>query len=134
MADDENKDSKIRQRIDQQVPPVSTHHYFHGPEQPKDESGSPDFRFSDQVTYTEADLKRRQELLELELREEKADTQRRMAWTAMVSMSVFTVALFLPIFTDSRINALADILGLFYIAQAGIVGAFMGVVAWMSRK
>ena len=52
----------------------------------------------------------------------------------MASMIVFTIGLFAPIFTDSRINALADILGLFYIAQAGVVGAYMGGSAWMSKK
>jgi len=98
------------------------------------ESGTPDYRFDNNVQYTEADLKRKQEILELELREEKADTQRKMAWMAMITMSIFTIALFLPIFKDSRIEALSDVLGLFYIAQAGIVGAFMGVTAWMSRK
>jgi hypothetical protein len=83
---------------------------------------------------TESELKIKEETLELELREEKADTQRNMAWISMWSMIVFTLALFLPIFQDSRINALADVLGLFYIAQAGVVGAYMGVSAWISKK
>lgn len=74
-----------------------------------------------------------QEMLELELREEKADAHRRMAWVAMISMIVFTLGLFLPIVSESRVAALADLLGLFYIAQAGVVGAYMGVTAWMSR-
>jgi uncharacterized membrane protein YqjE len=73
-------------------------------------------------------------LLELELREEKADTQRRMAWMAMLSMVIFTVVLFSPIISDSRVEALADLLGLFYIAQAGVVGAYMGVTAWMNKR
>lgn len=89
-----------------------------------------DAQNSDQLT----ELQLKKELLEMELREEKADTQRKMAWMAMITMSVFTIALFLPIFKDSRITALSDVLGLFYIAQAGIVGAFMGVTAWMNRK
>ena len=74
------------------------------------------------------------ERLELELREEKADTQRRMAWTAMVSMLVFTVVLFSPLVSDARVSALADLLGLFYVAQASVVGAYMGITAWMSKK
>ena len=65
---------------------------------------------------------------------EKADAQRRMAWVAMLSMLVFTVAVFLPIFPDSRIKALADLFGLFYIGQAGIVGAYMGMTAYMKNK
>jgi len=83
---------------------------------------------------TESELKIKEETLELELREEKADTQRSMAWISMWSMIIFTLGLFLPIFSDGRINALADVLGLFYIAQAGIVGAYMGVSAWINKK
>ncbi len=73
-------------------------------------------------------------LLELELREEKADSQRNMAWVAMLSMIVFTMLLFSPVISDTRVAALADLLGLFYIAQAGVVGAYMGVTAWMSKS
>lgn len=68
----------------------------------------------------------------IELRE-KMDAQRQMAWVAMVSMIVFTLAVFLPIFPDARIKALSDLFGLFYIGQAGVVGAFMGMSAWMAK-
>ena len=64
---------------------------------------------------------------------EKADAQRQMAWTAMGSMLVFTLAVFLPIFPDSRIKALSDLFGLFYIGQAGVVGAYMGMTAYMAK-
>lgn len=71
--------------------------------------------------------------LDRELREERADTQRYMAWVALSSMLGVTCILFSPIISDSRVQALADLLGLFYIAQAGIVGAYMGITAWMSN-
>jgi ABC-type multidrug transport system permease subunit len=73
------------------------------------------------------------ELLEIELREEKANTQRRLAWVATWSMILFTIFLFLPIVSDSRVDALAELLGLFYLAQAGIIGAYMGFTTWMSK-
>lgn len=79
------------------------------------------------------DIEASDRLLELELREEKADSQRRMAWVAIVSMIIFTILLFSPFISDTRVNALADLLGLFYIAQAGVVGAYMGATAWMSK-
>ena len=63
----------------------------------------------------------------------KSATQQKMAWVAMISMIVFTVLVFLPIFPDTRIKALADLFGLFYIGQAGVVGAYMGVTAYMSN-
>jgi len=47
---------------------------------------------------------------------------------------VFSMILFSPMVSESRVAALADLLGLFYIAQAGVVGAYMGTTAWMSRK
>ena len=65
---------------------------------------------------------------------ERADAQRKMAWAAMISMLVFTCFIFLPVFPDSRITALADLFGLFYIGQAGVVGAYMDMTAYMSAK
>ena len=85
-------------------------------------------------TVDDGEIDNAQEMLELELREEKADAHRRMAWIAMFSMIAFTIALFLPWISESRVAALADLLGLFYIAQAGVVGAYMGVTAWMSKS
>ena len=73
-------------------------------------------------------------LEELEMKEEKAYAQRRMAWVSLISMLVFTGFVFLPIFPDSRIQALADLFGLFYIGMAGVVGAYMGMTAYMSKK
>ena len=64
---------------------------------------------------------------------EKMDAQRRMAWMAMGSMLVFTAAVFLPIFPDDRIKALSNLFGLFYIGQAGVVGAYMGMTAYMTK-
>jgi hypothetical protein len=71
---------------------------------------------------------------EAETQEEKADAQRRMAWISLGAMIVFTILVFLPIFPDSRIKALADLFGLFYIGMAGVVGAYMGMTAYMSAK
>lgn len=64
---------------------------------------------------------------------EKADAQRRMAWVAMGSMIVFTFAVFLPMFPDARIKALSDLFGLFYIGQAGVIGSYMGMTAYMAK-
>ena len=71
---------------------------------------------------------------ETEMQEEKADAQRNMAWISLIAMVVFTAVVFLPIFPDSRIKALADLFGLFYIGMAGVVGAYMGMTAYMSKK
>ena len=64
----------------------------------------------------------------------KQDSQRRMAWIAIISMLVFTALVFLPIFPDSRIKALGDLFSLFYIGMAGVVSAYFGAAAFMARK
>ncbi len=74
------------------------------------------------------------ELLEIELREEKSDAQRRMAWVAISAMVIASVALYTPLLPMERVEALSGLLGGFYVAQAGIVAAYMGVSAWMGKK
>jgi predicted HAD superfamily phosphohydrolase YqeG len=85
-------------------------------------------------TISKDEIETEKELVELEMREDKAESQRMMAWIAILTMFIFTLFLFSPIVRESRVAALADLLGLFYIAQAGIVGAYMGTTAWVARK
>jgi hypothetical protein len=42
--------------------------------------------------------------------------------------------MFFPVIPDSRIELLTDLSNLLYITGGGIVGAYMGVSAWMSKK
>ena len=51
----------------------------------------------------------------------------------IISMLGFTALVFLPIFPDARIKALADLFGLFYIGMAGVCGAYMGMTAYMTK-
>ena len=80
------------------------------------------------------EMARLKDLSEIERADRKQKQQRFMAWSAIASMVVFTLLLFTPLVKESRVAALADLLGLFYIAQAGVVGAFMGMSAWMSKN
>tara|TARA_A100001015_G_C15012738_1_gene723988 strand:+ start:1337 stop:1636 length:300 start_codon:yes stop_codon:yes gene_type:complete len=85
-------------------------------------------------TITDEEMKRATEILELELREEKAEAQKRMSWVSILSMVLFTAILFTPVVSESRVSALGDLLGLFYLGQASIVGFYFGAQAYMSRK
>ena len=58
--------------------------------------------------------------------------QLRMARYTLISMGVFTLAMFF--IEIERVEALADISNLFYLSGAGIVGAYMGMSAWMSKR
>mgnify|MGYP003137966839 CR=1 FL=1 len=68
--------------------------------------------------------------LEHDLRKQRA--QRRMATASLVAMGAFTFAMFLV--DVERVKALSDISNLFYISGAGIVGAYMGASAFMTRN
>ena len=74
------------------------------------------------------------DIVEIEVKKERANTQRRMAWMSMFAMVFFTIMLFTPLISDSRVQALSDLIGLFFIAQAGVVGAYMGVTAWIANS
>tara|TARA_R110000824_G_scaffold149861_5_gene320257 strand:- start:345 stop:647 length:303 start_codon:yes stop_codon:yes gene_type:complete len=63
---------------------------------------------------------------------EKGDAQRHMAWVVLGAMGLFTAVMFvLPI---DRIKAMSDVSNLFYLSGAGLVGAYMSVSVWMSKK
>lgn len=75
-----------------------------------------------------------QEIIELEQKLKKSDTQRNMAWLALFFMLFFTGLLFTPFIPIDRVTAIGDLIGMFFVAQASIVGAYMGISAWMSKK
>ncbi len=93
-----------------------------------------DRRVQQAKELTKDDVEEIKILEEIEVEEEKADAQRRMAWVALWSMIAFTVVVFLPVFPDSRIKLLGELSALFYIGMAGVVGAYMGMTAYMARK
>lgn len=74
---------------------------------------------------------------ELELEEErrfrKLRHQKKIAWVSVWAMIAFTAMLFMPFVSETRLEVISDIAGLFYIAQAGIIGAFMGASALMEN-
>ena len=83
---------------------------------------------------TDEELSRHQEMVELELREEKADSQRKMAWVAVVSMCVFALLPLAPFVPDSRLDTLAALSDMLFLSQASIVGLYFGASAYMAKK
>ena len=72
---------------------------------------------------------------EAESAEDEADAQRRMAWISMAALIIFTVIVMIPGFIpETRLKLLGDLSALFYIGMAGVVGAYMGMTAYMSKK
>ena len=73
-------------------------------------------------------------LLEQQRIDRRQNNQKSMAWVAMGSMIAFTIFMFLPIVGDTRIEILTEIASLFYIAQAGVIGAYMGSEALVNKS
>jgi len=86
-------------------------------------------------TVSDEELEKIKQIEELEMSERKALAQRRMAWISIAAMILFTVVVMIPGFIpESRLKLLGDLSALFYIGMAGVVGAYMGMTAYMSRK
>lgn len=83
---------------------------------------------------TDAEMEKAERLLDIQNRDAKEDQLRQMAWVAMSSMVLFTIALFMPFVDVDRLTALDNLLSMFYIAQAGIVASFFGSSAYMSAN
>jgi hypothetical protein len=64
----------------------------------------------------------------------KLTAQRRMATAVLCFMALYTLLMFAPFIPDTRIKLLTDLSNLLYITGGGIVGAYMGVSAWMNKK
>lgn len=83
---------------------------------------------------TEKELQQGRELLELNLREQKAKAQQKMAWISMISILLYAILPILPFIPADRLDTIEAISDLFFISQASIVGFFFGATAYMSRN
>jgi len=85
-------------------------------------------------TLSAQELEKSKEMLELELREEKANTQRRMAWTFLVAMLIVTILLVFGFVPIPLIEALSEVVSMFYLTSASVIGFYFGAAAYMSRN
>ena len=84
----------------------------------------------DEMRLHEMEMQDRKENAQLR----KLTAQRRMATAVLCFMAIYTLLMFAPFIPDTRIKLLTDLSNLLYITGGGIVGAYMGVSAWMSKK
>lgn len=94
---------------------------------------SSEFDLDKDGEVTDTEITKSNELMELELREEKAETQKFISYIALASMIIVTAVLVSPIVSDSRVDALGNLLSMFYLAQASIIGFYFGATAYMSK-
>ena len=82
---------------------------------------------------TDEEMKAIDHMIEIENKDAKEDQLRQMAWVAMGSMVVFTAVFFTPLVSVERLAAMANLLQMFYIAQAGVVATFFGSTAYLNK-
>ena len=73
-------------------------------------------------------------LVELENADEKANVQKLIAIYSFVSIIAVTIIALTPIVPLDRMEALSNLIEMFYISCAGIVAAFFGAEAWATRR
>ena len=83
-------------------------------------------------TVTDQELSRAGEMIELELREEKAEAQKKMAWVAIIAMCAYPlISLVIP---ESKLETWGSMSDMIFLSQASIVGMYFGAQAYMSKK
>ena len=92
------------------------------------------FDLDNDGTVTDEEIAHAKDMLELELREEKADAQKRMAWVAVVSMVSFALLPLVPMIPESRLQFLDRLSDMLFLSQASIVGFSFGAQADKAKK
>ena len=81
---------------------------------------------------SDEELARAKEFTELELREEKAEAQKRMAWVAIIAMCAYPlISLLIP---ESKLQTWGSMSDMIFLSQASIVGMYFGAQAYMAKR
>tara|TARA_B110000503_G_C7098795_1_gene392856 strand:- start:4 stop:318 length:315 start_codon:yes stop_codon:yes gene_type:complete len=81
---------------------------------------------------TDEEMARAERMIQIENDDKRQDAQRNMAWLAVISMVTYPLLAF--IMPESRLSTLASMSDMLFMSQAGIVAAFFGAQAFMSKK
>ena len=77
---------------------------------------------------TDDEMDRHERWIRLENEDKLADTQRMMAWIAMVVTIVAVIVLLTPVVAIDRVATASGFLNTFIVAQLGVVVGFMGFI------
>ena len=81
---------------------------------------------------SDQELSRAGEMIELELREEKAEAQKKMAWVAIIAMCAYPlISLIIP---ESKLQTWGSMSDMIFLSQASIVGMYFGAQAYMAKR
>jgi len=92
------------------------------------------FDYNKDGKITQRELKLAEELSALKRTNQRFESQRMMSWVAIISVVVAMGLLFSPFITDARVLALDNVVSMFFLAQSGVIAAYFGSSAWMTKK
>ena len=93
-----------------------------------------DFDVDGDGKITAEEIAMKERMLEVELREEKAESQKLMAWVAVISMMIYALLPLMPFVSESRLSTIAALSDMLFLSQASIVGLYFGATAYMSKR
>jgi len=88
----------------------------------------------DDGEITDEEIAHAKEIQETETKLRKNLAQLRMARYTLVFMGCYAVFLASPWCSAEKLEGLGAVTDLIFLSGAGIVGAYMGTTAWMSKK
>jgi hypothetical protein len=83
---------------------------------------------------TDEELEHAKDIKKTETELRKNVAQLRMARYTLIFMGVYAVFLASPWCSAEKLEGLGAVTDLIFLSGAGIVGAYMGTTAWMSKK
>ena len=88
----------------------------------------------EELTMDEKMLRLQDLKSDIENEDKKQDSQRQMAWMALIGMLFYPVITLIADYLGLKADILASMADLYFIASAGIVAAFYGKEAYLGRK
>jgi hypothetical protein len=82
---------------------------------------------------SDAEMERAEQIVHLENQDKKEDAQRKMAWVALIGMISYPFVVIIAVALGLDASILASMADLYFISVAGILAAFYGKEAYMSR-
>ena len=83
---------------------------------------------------SDEELSNMKDIKETETKLRKNLAQLRMARYTLIFMGCYAVFLASPLCSPEKLQGLGAVTDLIFLSGAGIVGAYMGTTAWMSKK
>lgn len=83
---------------------------------------------------SDKELEMDRKLIELDNEDKRQDSQRQMAWMALIGMIFYPIVTLVADALGLKADILASMADLYFIASAGIVAAFYGKEAYLKRK